>query len=101
MSPTLRKLRRYFFTGLIVIAPVGVTIVILVWMFRTIDDILGEPIAAVVERGTVPVPADRAHLHGHEPDRPVGHWRATPPLSAHRAHPVSDGRPLGRGVRDQ
>ena len=44
MSPTLRKLRRYFFTGLIVIAPVGVTIVILVWMFRTIDDILGEPL---------------------------------------------------------
>jgi uncharacterized membrane protein len=37
-------LRRYFFTGLIVMAPVGVTAIVLVWMFRTIDNILGEPL---------------------------------------------------------
>lgn len=48
MSTVLRKLRRYFFTGLIVIAPVGVTIVILVWLFRTIDDILGDPLRVAI-----------------------------------------------------
>lgn len=48
MSTVLRKLRRYFFTGLIVIAPVGVTIVVLVWLFRTIDDILGEPLRVAI-----------------------------------------------------
>lgn len=47
MSPVLRRLRRYFFTGLIVIAPVGVTAVVLAWMFRTIDDILGQPLQAL------------------------------------------------------
>ncbi len=47
MSSALRKLRRYFFTGLIVIAPVGVTVIVLMWMFRTIDDILGEPLGAI------------------------------------------------------
>ncbi len=39
-----RRVRRYFFTGLIVLAPVGVTAIVLVWMFRTIDDILGGPL---------------------------------------------------------
>jgi len=29
---------------MIVIAPVGVTVVVLMWMFRTIDDILGNPL---------------------------------------------------------
>jgi uncharacterized membrane protein len=47
MSALLRRLRRYFFTGLIVIAPVGVTAVVLVWMFRKIDDILGQPLQAI------------------------------------------------------
>jgi uncharacterized membrane protein len=47
VSPVLRRLRRYFFTGLIVIAPVGVTAVVLAWMFRTIDDILGQPLQAL------------------------------------------------------
>ena len=42
MTPRLPRLRRYFFVGLIVIAPVGVTIVVLTWIFNTIDDILGE-----------------------------------------------------------
>lgn len=45
---TGRKFRRYFFTGLIVLAPVGVTAVILVWMFRTIDDILGGPLQSAI-----------------------------------------------------
>jgi uncharacterized membrane protein len=44
VNPTARKLRRYFFTGLIVIAPVGVTAVVLVWLFRQIDNILGTPL---------------------------------------------------------
>jgi uncharacterized membrane protein len=33
---------------LIVLAPVGVTAIILVWMFRTIDDILGDPLRATI-----------------------------------------------------
>jgi uncharacterized membrane protein len=36
-----RRLRRYFFTGLVVVAPVGVTIFVLAWIFRVIDGILG------------------------------------------------------------
>lgn len=43
-----RRLRRYFLTGLIVLAPAGVTAVVLAWMFRTIDDILGEPLQATL-----------------------------------------------------
>ena len=42
------RFRRYFLTGLIVLAPVGVTAAILVWMFRTIDDILGNPLQAAL-----------------------------------------------------
>jgi uncharacterized membrane protein len=38
---TLASLRRYFITGLVVIAPVGVTVFILVWIFDRIDAILG------------------------------------------------------------
>jgi uncharacterized membrane protein len=37
----LRLVRRYFFTGLVVLAPVGVTIGVLVWGFRILDGILG------------------------------------------------------------
>jgi uncharacterized membrane protein len=33
---------------LIVLAPVGVTVLVLVWMFRTIDDILGEPLQVAI-----------------------------------------------------
>jgi uncharacterized membrane protein len=43
-----RRIRRYFFTGLIVMAPVGVTAVVLVWLFRTIDNILGDPLRAAL-----------------------------------------------------
>jgi uncharacterized membrane protein len=38
------RLRRYFFVGLIVIAPVGVTIFVLRWIFQTLDAILGRPL---------------------------------------------------------
>lgn len=40
----MSRIRRYFFVGLIVLAPVGLTAVVLAWIFRQIDDILGEPI---------------------------------------------------------
>lgn len=42
-----RRLRRYFLVGLIVIAPVGLTVFVLRWLFFTIDAILGEPLAAL------------------------------------------------------
>ena len=48
MRAPARRIRRFFFTGLIVLAPVGVTAVILVWMFRTIDNILGDPLRAAI-----------------------------------------------------
>lgn len=48
MTPTARRLRRYFFTGLIVIAPVGVTAVVLVWLFGQIDNILGTPLRSML-----------------------------------------------------
>jgi uncharacterized membrane protein len=48
VKPVTRRLRRYFFTGLIVLAPIGGTVVVLVWMFNTLDDILGEPLQAAI-----------------------------------------------------
>lgn len=48
MRPAWRRVRRSFLTGMIVIAPVGVTVVVLMWMFRTIDDILGNPLRAAL-----------------------------------------------------
>ncbi|HYL22174.1 MAG TPA: DUF502 domain-containing protein [Gemmatimonadales bacterium] len=44
MSRPLRRLRRYFIVGLVVVAPVGATILVLSWAFRTIDAILGRPL---------------------------------------------------------
>ncbi len=43
-----RRLRRYFLVGLVVIAPVGVTIAVLNLVFQTIDGWLGVPIQRVV-----------------------------------------------------
>jgi uncharacterized membrane protein len=40
----MSRLRRYFLVGLIVIAPVGVTIFVLRWIFETVDAILGRPL---------------------------------------------------------
>ena len=47
MRASLHRLRRYFVTGLIVIAPVGVTAYVLVWLFQRLDPILGRYLPAL------------------------------------------------------
>ena len=47
MRAFLHRLRRYFVTGLIVIAPVGVTAYVLVWLFQRLDPILGRFLPAL------------------------------------------------------
>lgn len=47
MRPFLNRLRRYFVTGLIVIAPVGVTAFVLVWLFQRLDPILGRHLPTI------------------------------------------------------
>jgi uncharacterized membrane protein len=42
------RLRRYFVIGLIVLAPIGATVVILRWLFVTLDAILGAPLRSVI-----------------------------------------------------
>lgn len=44
MNPTVRRLRRYLLVGLVVTAPVGLTAYVLVWVFNTLDAILGTPL---------------------------------------------------------
>jgi uncharacterized membrane protein len=45
VRPSLgRRLRRYFLVGLVVTAPIGVTLAVLRWLFITIDSILGVPL---------------------------------------------------------
>ncbi len=39
-----KRLRRYFLVGLVIIAPVGLTILFLRWLFLRVDSILGLPI---------------------------------------------------------
>lgn len=53
MRETLNRLRRYLITGLVVIAPVGVTAFVLVWLFQRLDPILGRFLPAV---GGIPIP---------------------------------------------
>jgi uncharacterized membrane protein len=48
MAVKMIRLRRYFFVGLIVIAPVGLTIFVLRWIFETLDAILGRPLQAAI-----------------------------------------------------
>ena len=43
----LLRIRRYLLTGIIVIAPVGVTVFVLWWIFARLDQILGRIFAAV------------------------------------------------------
>lgn len=50
MRDTLYRLRRYVITGLIVIAPIGVTVFVLSWLFQRLDPILGRHVPAVVGR---------------------------------------------------
>ena len=47
MGSWLRRLRRYFLVGIVVVVPLGVTAFILVWAFRVLDGILGGPITRV------------------------------------------------------
>lgn len=44
MKPGIRRLRRYFLVGLVVIAPVGLTVFVLAWVFDLLDSILGDPL---------------------------------------------------------
>jgi uncharacterized membrane protein len=44
----LRLLKKYFLVGLVVIAPVGLTAFVLVWVFRRIDSILGVPLRSAL-----------------------------------------------------
>ncbi len=46
--PVARRLRRYFLVGLVVIAPVGLTIAVLNLAFQTIDGWLGEPMERLI-----------------------------------------------------
>jgi len=46
VSPTVRRVRRYLLVGLVVTAPVGITVYVLVWAFNTLDAILGTPLQA-------------------------------------------------------
>ncbi len=41
------RLRRYLLTGIVVIAPVGVTVFVLYWIFNRLDAILGRAFSAV------------------------------------------------------
>jgi len=44
MPHPLRRIRQYFVVGLVVVTPLGATIFVLTWAFRTIDAILGRPL---------------------------------------------------------
>lgn len=48
MTPLARRLRRYLVVGLIVIAPVGLTVWVLLGIFRFLDAILGDPLRAAL-----------------------------------------------------
>ncbi len=48
-----RKLRAAFLTGILIVVPLGATILILVWMFSSIDDVLQPIVRSVVGR-TIP-----------------------------------------------
>lgn len=49
----LRKLRAQFLTGVILVVPLGATILILLWIFATIDNIL-QPVVRTVWSKTIP-----------------------------------------------
>lgn len=50
MRTMLHRLRRYLITGLVVIAPIGVTIFVLTWLFQRLDPILGRYLPAIAGR---------------------------------------------------
>jgi len=43
-----KRWRRYFVTGLVIVAPIGVTLAVLRWLFLTLDAILGQPLQDIV-----------------------------------------------------
>lgn len=47
MARLLGALRRYLVTGLIVVAPIGVTAFVLVWLFRRVDSLLGDYLTTI------------------------------------------------------
>lgn len=54
MKQLLQRLRRYLVTGLVVIAPIGVTVYVLNWLFVRLDPIIGRylpPVGGVQPRG--------------------------------------------------
>ncbi len=48
MNTIARRLRRYLLVGLVVIAPVGITVYVLAWVFNRLDAILGAPLERVL-----------------------------------------------------
>ncbi|MEE9207818.1 MAG: DUF502 domain-containing protein [Gemmatimonadota bacterium] len=46
----MQRLRRYLITGLIVIAPIGVTAGVLLWLFQQLDPILGRYLTIITGR---------------------------------------------------
>ncbi len=46
--PLGRRIRRYFLVGLVVIAPVGLTIAVLNWVFQRMDGLLGVPLQRAI-----------------------------------------------------
>ena len=48
MTPVVRRLRRYLLVGLVVTAPVGLTVYVLAWVFNRLDQILGLPLERVL-----------------------------------------------------
>ena len=45
-TPLMNRLRHYFFTGLALLFPAGVTVYVLLWLFRIVDGFLGRYINA-------------------------------------------------------
>ena len=59
-----RKLRRQFLTGILAVVPLSVTIVVLIWIFTTVDNYLQPVIKPILGR---PIPGvgfeiGRAHV---------------------------------------
>lgn len=50
MRTPLQKVRRYVVTGLIVIAPIGVTVFVLSWLFELLDPIIGRHLPPIAGR---------------------------------------------------
>jgi len=48
-----KKMRRQFLTGILVVVPLGATILILVWIFERIDNIL-QPVIQLILGRTIP-----------------------------------------------